>query len=118
MSDLIDRDKAIAVIDRCKYRLQGQGSTYEFMLDMMKAIPSADPTWADVLAELHEQFSNLEKEIRKASAEMSAVIREYVDGLKDEPQTNYVLSKDSDAYKFNKRMEVEEGWLKEQSGKE
>ena len=37
---------------------------------------------------------------------------------KDEPQNGYVLSKDSDAYKFNKRMEVEEEWLKEQSGKE
>ena len=37
---------------------------------------------------------------------------------KTEPQNGYVLSKDSDAYKFNKRMEVEEGWLKEQSRKE
>ena len=37
---------------------------------------------------------------------------------KDEPQNGYVLSKDSDAYKFNKRMEVEEMWLNEQSGKE
>ena len=79
MSDLIDRDKAIAVIDRCKHRLQGQGSTYEIMLDMIKTIPSAEPTWTSVLAELHEQLSALEKEIRKASAELSAVIREYVD---------------------------------------
>ena len=37
---------------------------------------------------------------------------------KTEPQTNYVLSKDSEAYKINKRMEVEEMWLNEQSGKE
>ena len=38
--------------------------------------------------------------------------------IEDEPQTDCVLSKDSDAYKFNKRMEVEEMWLNEQSGKE
>ncbi len=43
--------------------------------------------WAFVLAELHERFDALEKEIRKASAEMSAIIREYVDEQKDEPQT-------------------------------
>ena len=43
MSDLIERDRVIAVIDRCRHRLQGQGSTYEIMLDMMKAIPSARP---------------------------------------------------------------------------
>ena len=43
---------------------------------------------------------------------------EYFRCTADEPQNGYVLSKDSDAYKFNKRMEVEEGWLKEQSGKE
>ena len=117
MNDLIERDKAIAVIDRCKHRLQGQGSTYEFMLDMMKAIPSADVPmtateiidaiheaeyrgymkgvlvggeerpkgeWTSVLAELHEQFSVLEKEIRKASAEMSAIIRANLDRPKGE----------------------------------
>ena len=49
MSDLIERDRVIAVIDRCRHRLQGQGSTYEIMLDMMKAIPSARPKgeWVD-----------------------------------------------------------------------
>ena len=35
--------------------------------------------WTSVLAELHERFDALEKELRKASAEMSAIIREYVD---------------------------------------
>ena len=40
--------------------------------------------WASVLAELHERFNALENEIRKASAEMSAVIREYVDRPKGE----------------------------------
>ena len=39
-------------------------------------------------------------------------------GIEDEPQNGYALSKNSEAYKFNKRMEVEEMWLKEQSGKE
>ena len=34
---------------------------------------------------------------------------------KDEPQTSYALSKDSDDHKFNKRMEVEEAWLKSQT---
>ena len=38
-----------------------------------------EPTWADVLAELHERFDALEKELRRASAEMSAIIREHVD---------------------------------------
>lgn len=38
--------------------------------------------------------------------------------VEDEPQTDYVLSKNSDAYRFNKRMEVEEMWLNERSGKE
>ena len=42
-----------------------------------KARPKGE--WASVLSELHEQFSNLEKEIRRTSAEMSAIIREYVD---------------------------------------
>ena len=40
--------------------------------------------WTSVLSELHEQFSNLEKEIRRTSAEMSAIIREYVDRPKGE----------------------------------
>ena len=84
MSDLIERDRAIAVIDRCKHRLQGQGSTYEIMLDMIKTIPSAEPTWTSVLAELHERFDALEKEIRRASAEMSAVIRANTDRPKGE----------------------------------
>ena len=43
-----------------------------------------EPSWTSVLAELHERFDALEKEIRKASAEMSAVIREYVDRPKGE----------------------------------
>ena len=40
--------------------------------------------WNDVLIELHDRFDALEKELRKASAEMSAVIREYVDRPKGE----------------------------------
>lgn len=43
---------------------------------------------------------------------------EYFKCTADETRTNYVLSKDSEAYKINKRMEVEEMWLNEQSGKE
>lgn len=42
MSDLIKREDVIAVIKRCKDRLQGKGLTYEIMLDMVERIPSAD----------------------------------------------------------------------------
>lgn len=45
-----------------------------------------EPTWTDVLIELHSRFDALEKELRKASAEMSVIIREYVD-KQTEPQT-------------------------------
>ena len=38
----------------------------------------------DVLAELHERFDALEKELRKASAEMSAIIRANLDRPKGE----------------------------------
>ena len=47
--------------------------------------------WTDTLAELHERFDALEKEIRKASAEMSAIIREYVDRPKGEWAEREVL---------------------------
>lgn len=40
--------------------------------------------WASVLAELHERFDALEKELRRASAEMSAVIRANLDRPKGE----------------------------------
>lgn len=40
--------------------------------------------WTSVLAELHERFDALEKEIRKASAEMSAIIRANLDRPKGE----------------------------------
>ena len=43
-----------------------------------------EPTWTDVLAEIHSRFNALEKELRKASAEMSAIIREYVGRPKGE----------------------------------
>ena len=43
--------------------------------------------WNDVLIALNDGFSALEKELRRISAEMSAIIREYVDGQKDEPKT-------------------------------
>lgn len=42
MSDLIRREDVIAVIKRCKDRLQGKGLTYDIMLDMVERIPSAD----------------------------------------------------------------------------
>ena len=40
--------------------------------------------WTSVLAELHERFDALEKELRKASAEMSAIIRANLDRPKGE----------------------------------
>ena len=40
--EYIKKEDAIAVIDRCRERLQGNGSTYEFMLEMIADIPLAD----------------------------------------------------------------------------
>lgn len=54
--------------------------------------------WASVLAELHERFDALEKEIRKASAEMSAMIRKYV----DRPQGEWQMDEDDDIYHCSK----------------
>ena len=80
MSDLIERDKAIDVLDDFQSNVENcVGNAYAIARQQMIDIPSAEPSWADALAELHERFDALEKEIRKASAEMSAIIREYVD---------------------------------------
>ena len=40
--------------------------------------------WNDVLIELHDRFDALENELRKASAEMSAIIRANTDRPKGE----------------------------------
>ena len=98
MSDLIERDKAMEVLDYSQSLKEDcVSNAYAVSRQWMDAIPSAEPSWADALAELHERFDALEKEIRKASAEMSAIIREYVDRpidkdinvrSKDEPQTD------------------------------
>lgn len=82
MSDLIDRDKAKEII-RSGVSTDTDADK-DYVCGLIDAIPSAEPTWTSVLAELHERFDALEKEIRRASAEMSAVIREYVDRLKEE----------------------------------
>ena len=77
MSDLIERSEVLKQL-----RLNHKDVVYidkNECARRIEAIPSAGPTWTDVLAELHERFNALEKELRKASAEMSAIIREYVD---------------------------------------
>lgn len=84
MSDLIKR-KSIKNMYSC-LNPEDKVRVAQVLIDI-DAIPPAEPSWADALAELHERFDALEKELRKASAEMSAVIREYVDGQKTEPQT-------------------------------
>ena len=98
MSDLIDRDKVIEYCLKLIDVERKQGSDVmnygqerinqtDAIIAFVENLPSAESSWTSVLAELHEQFSNLEKEIRRASAEMSAIIREHIDGRKDEPQT-------------------------------
>ena len=87
MSDLIERDKAMDVLDDFQSNVENcVGNAYAIARQQMIAVPSARPKgeWTDVLAELHERFDALEKEIRRASAEMSAIIREYVDRPKGE----------------------------------
>lgn len=85
MSDLIERGKAMDVLDYFQSLKEDcVSNAYAVSRQWMDAIPSAEPSWADALAELHERFNALEKEIRKASAEMSAIIREYVDRPKGE----------------------------------
>lgn len=83
MSDLIKR-KSIRNMYSC-LDPEDKVRVAQVLTDI-DAIPSARPKeeWTDVLAELHDRFDALEKEIRKASAEMSAVIREYVDRPKGE----------------------------------
>ena len=104
MSDLIER-KSIRNLYSC-LDPEDKVRVAQVLIDI-DAIPSADavsleefeqmrfladksmemvgePTWADVLAELHERFDALEKELRRASAEMSAIIREHVDRPKGE----------------------------------
>lgn len=81
MSDLIERDKAIAVIDRCKHRLQGQGSTYEIMLDMIKTIPSVDTptTMTGVIDAIRE-----------------AEYRGYMKAVKDRPKGEWIYCEDDE----------------------
>ena len=93
MSDLIERDKAIDALDDFQSDIENcVTNAYAIARQRMITIPSAEPTWASVLAELHEQFFALEKEIRKASAEMSAIIREYV----DRPKGEWILECDAE----------------------
>ena len=42
MEDLIKRSDAIKVLERCRHRLEGNGSTYQIMLEMIENIPSAE----------------------------------------------------------------------------
>ena len=84
MSDLIDRDNAIDAIRKLPNAGPRWIVSAESVFKVLMQLPSAEPTWADVLAELHERFDALEKEIRRASAEVSAIIREYVDRPKGE----------------------------------
>lgn len=79
-SDLIDRWEAVGALwDMTTEDCPNPGAAVGKCMEFIKAMPSAEPSWTDVLAELHDRFNALEKELRKASAEMSAVIREYVD---------------------------------------
>ena len=80
MSDLIDRWEAVGALwDMTTEDCPNPGAAVGKCMEVIKAIPSAEPTWTDTLAELHERFDALEKELRRASAEMSAIIREHVD---------------------------------------
>ena len=95
MSDLIERDKVIEYCLKLIDVERKQGSDVmnygqerinqtDAIIAFVENLPSAESSWTSVLAELHERFDALEKEIRKASAEMSAIIREYVDRPKGE----------------------------------
>ena len=42
MSDLIERETALAFVRRCKDRLKGKGLTYEILVDYIESIPSAE----------------------------------------------------------------------------
>ena len=97
MSDLIERDKVIEYCLKLIDVERKQGSDVmnygqerinqtDTIIAFVENLPSARPKgeWTSVLTELHERFDALEKEIRKASAEMSAIIRTNLDRPKGE----------------------------------
>lgn len=60
--DLIKRDDAIKIIERCKHRLEGNGSTYQIMLDMIKDIPSAEENIPTSIKQAYARGYNHAKE--------------------------------------------------------
>lgn len=76
MSDYIKREDAVKIVDRCKDRLTGRGSTYEIMLSMFNDehfAPSADVIPKDyyekVVEELIHRHTEREAELYDLKSE-------------------------------------------------
>ena len=94
--------------------------TLDEMLTNLEIWSTWNKTFANEMIGICSKMRNLlaDRKTEPTISKMEQVDKDINVRSKDESKNGYVLSKDSDAYKFNKRMEVEEMWLNEQSGKE
>ena len=76
MKDPIEREDAIRVIERCRHRLEGNGDTYQIMLDMIQDIPSAEHL--------------IYEEMEKADIEAKAYAKGFKEGLEARKQGEWI----------------------------
>lgn len=80
MSELISREDALKVIRRNRHRLEGNGQTYQFIIDQMEHIPDVElPNWVPCSERLPEYRRLVDVTTRDLRVKLA-----YLDSVKED----------------------------------